>query len=294
MWALSTSMRFLRRRSLEDALRLGDRVGGWAFRLLRSPRRLALEHLEVAFGSRLPPSARERLALASFRNAARSYCELAQIDAIRERRHTYFEVQGAEHVDALLAGGRGAVIVTGHIGNWELLAAYWAWAGLPIAAIARRVQGVELNRILVDLRTRQGVETILREDPAAARQILRALKGNALLALLIDQDTRVQSVSVPFFGRLARTPIAAASLAVRRELPVCLAFIQRRPQGGHRITIDPPVTIARTGDATQDIQALTRVFSQRIEAQIERNPAEWVWWHRRWRRPPRRDLDLDA
>jgi len=292
--AIRSSLAYVDRRSLADALRLGERLGGWAFRLLRKPRRLALEHLDVAFGGRLPPSARERLARASFVNAALSFCELAKIDAIREQHKTYFEVQGQENVEALLAAGRGAVIVTGHIGNWELLAAYWAWLGLPVAAIARRVEDGEINQVLVDLRARQGVATILRESPAAAREILRALKQNALLAILIDQDTRVQSVSLPFFGRAARTPIAAASLAIRRDLPVATVFIQRRPQGGHRISVGKPIVIPRSDDVAEDIRALTKVFNDQIEAQIERNPAEWVWWHRRWRRSPQPELDLDG
>lgn len=294
VWLLERSLARIGAMPLDDALRLGEKYGTWAYRLLRHPRRLTLDHLELAFGRRYPPSARERIARAAFVNAARSFCELAKIDEIRAQRDTYFEIQGREHAEALVAGGRGAIIVTGHIGNWELLAAYWAWQGYPISAIARRIRSVELNRTLVDLRARQGVETILREEPAAARKILSALKRNALLAMLIDQDTRVQSFSVPFFGHMARTPIAAASLAVRRDLPVALVFMQRRPQGGHRIIVEPPLTLPRSGDARQDIQVLTRVFNDRIEAQIERNPAEWVWWHRRWRRTPRADLDLDS
>lgn len=294
VWFLEQALARLGNLPLDEALRRGERYGTWAYRLLGRPRQLTLDHLDMAFGSRLPPSARERIARAAFVNAARSFCELAKIDEIRERRDTYFEIQGREHAEALVAAGRGAIIVTGHIGNWELLAAYWAWEGYPISAIARRIRSVELNRMLVELRARQGVETILREEPAAARKILSALKRNALLAMLIDQDTRVQSFSVPFFGHMARTPIAAASLAVRRELPVALVFMQRRPQGGHRIIVEPPLLLPRSGDTRQDVQTLTRVFNDRIEAQIERNPAEWVWWHRRWRRTPHVGLDLDS
>jgi Kdo2-lipid IVA lauroyltransferase/acyltransferase len=183
--------------------------------------------------------------------------------------------------------------VTGHIGNWELLAAFFSWRGLPIAAIARRIYAERLNELLVGFRARQGVQTILRESPHSAREILRALKANALLAMLIDQDTHAPSVSIPFFGRLARTPAAAASLAIRREVPALAAFIQRRPGGGHRITIKPAFRIEPSGDRSADIRALTRQFNAALEAQIRENPAEWVWWHRRWRRAPVAHLDLD-
>lgn len=281
------------RLSLERALQWGEVVGTLAYRVLRTPRRLALEHLRIAFGDELTPTAREYLARASLVNIARCFCELAKIDEIRRRRDSYFEVEGWEHAEAMLAKGKGAVIITGHIGNWELLGAYFAWRGLPVAAIARRIYAERLNQLLVDFRRRQGVETILRESPHSTRQILRALKSNALLAMLIDQDTHAPSVSAPFFGRLARTPAAAATLAIRRELPVLAVFIQRRGADGHRITIRPPFVIERSDDQRTDIINLTRQFNTALEVQIRKNPAEWVWWHRRWRRPPLAHLDLD-
>jgi len=281
------------RMSLEQALRFGERVGALLYRVLRQPRRLALEHLEIAFGDSLTPTAREHLARASFINVARCFCELAKIEEIRARREEYFELEGEEHVQALLAAGTGAIIITGHIGNWELLGAYFAWRGFPVAAIARRVYAERINQLLVDFRRRQGVETILRESPHSARQILKALEANALLTMVIDQNTHAPSVSVPFFGRLARTPAAAASLAIRRELPVTTVFIQRRGGGGHRITVLPPFVVERSDDKRTDIAVLTRQFNLALEAQIRRNPAEWVWWHRRWRRERLPHLDLD-
>jgi len=283
------------RLSLERALRVGEAVGALLYRLLRRSRQLALEHLRVAFGDELSAAAREHLARASFINIARSFCELAKVDDIRARRDEYFEVEGWKELEqGLVAEGKGAVIVTGHIGNWELLAAYFAWKGVPVAAIARRIYATGLNELLVDFRSRQGVETILRESPHATQQILRALESKALLAMLIDQDTHTASVSVPFFGRLARTPAGAAALAIRRDLPAAAAFIQRRPEGGQRITFSVPFVIERSGDTQADIRALTRQFSVALEAQIRSNPAEWVWWHRRWRRPPLPRLDLDG
>jgi KDO2-lipid IV(A) lauroyltransferase len=287
----SCALWVLGRLSLERALRVGEATGSLLYRVLRKPRRLALEHLRLAFGDEITPAAREHLARASFINIARCFCELAKVDEIRARCDSYFETAGWEHLEA--ASATSAIVVTGHIGNWELLGAYCAWRGMPMAVIARRIYVPRLNRLLVDFRTRQGMETILRESPHSARQILRALKANALLTMVIDQDTHAQSVSVPFFGRLARTPAAAAALAIRRDLPAIAGFIQRRPEGGHRITIKPPFVIQRSSDLHADIRALTLQFSATLEAQVRHNPAEWVWWHRRWRRAPVPHLDLD-
>jgi len=280
------------RLSLEQALRLGERTGALLYRIRRRPRRLALEALQVAFGDQLTPTGREHLARASFINIARSFCELAKLDEIRRRRDEYFEVDGWEHAHAMLAGGKGAVLITGQIGNWELLGAFFAWHGFPLAAIVRRIFDERVNQLLVDFRSRQGVETIASESPHAARQILGALQRNALLAMVIDRDSHTPSVSAPFFGRLARTPAAAASLAIRRQLPVAAVFIQRRGQGGHRITVCPPFTIEHSDDTPADIAALTRQFNAALEVQIRKNPAEWAWWQRRWRREPLPHLEL--
>ena len=279
--------------TLEQALWLGERLGVLLYHVLRTPRRLADEHLILVFGDGLSPAARARLARASFVNIARCLCELVKIDAIRGRADDYIEMVGVEYAYETLAQGRGLIAVTGHIGNWELLAAACAWKGFSVAAVARRIYAKHLNDILVSFRARQGVATIVRENPHSARQILGALKANTVLAMLIDQDTRVPSISVPFFGRLARTPVAAAALAIRRDIPAMAVFIQRRPQGGHRVTFHPPFVVERSGDRRADVRALTRQFNAALEEQIRKNPAEWVWWHRRWRRAPLSYLDPD-
>src|SRR5262249_18344625 len=120
------------------------------------------------------------------------------------------------------------------------------------------------------------------------------LRRRGILAVQLDLDIRVPSVSVPFFNRLARTPIVAAMLAVRRGVPVVPAFARRRPEGGHILSIMAPIQAPDSGDRRRDMVELTRQLSRILEEYIRQYPAEWLWWHRRWRRPPLPDLDLDA
>jgi KDO2-lipid IV(A) lauroyltransferase len=280
--------------SLPRALAFADRIGDLVYVALPGTRRLALEHLSLAYGQTLPAATREHIARASFRNAARCFIELAKFDEIRAHFDEYASVEGWEHWEEVRALGRGAIVITGHVGNWELLGAYFACKGIPIAAIARRINDARLNQLLVDFRAGSGVRTILRESPMASREIIKILKAHGILALLIDQDIKTPSVSVPFFGRMARTPAAAAVLAVRRDLPVVPCFAQRRPEGGQRFIIMAPIYPAHSGDRRRDILDLTHRFSEALEDRIRQNPAEWVWWHRRWRRRPVPRLDLDA
>jgi Kdo2-lipid IVA lauroyltransferase/acyltransferase len=280
--------------SLPRALAIADRTADLVYPTLPGIRRLALDHLAIAFGDTLSAAAREDIARAAYRNAARCFVEVAKIDDIVPCFDAYVSMEGWEHLERFRAFGRTAIVVTGHVGNWELLAAYVARAGIPLAASARRIADPRLNKLVNDFRTRSGMRVILRNSPNSGFEILKTLKQRGVLALQIDQDIRVPSVSVPFFGRLARTPAAAALLAIRRNLPAVPVFAQRRPQGGHHFTVMPPIHPPKTGDLRRDILDLTSQFSRILEDHIRRNPTEWNWWHRRWRRGPVPHLDLDA
>jgi KDO2-lipid IV(A) lauroyltransferase len=110
------------------------------------------------------------------------------------------------------------------------------------------------------------------------------LRGNAILGLLIDQDTKVQSVWVPFFGRLAKTPRAAADLALRTGAVPMLGFATRVGPCRYRISMHD--VALPEGDAEDAVVALTAALTAGIEAQIRTAPEQWVWLHRRWRSPP--------
>ncbi len=293
-WPARGAMALVAALPLSAALRLGEGVGALIYSLLPSLRRLSDEHLRLAFGDSLSPAERRRIARAAVMNAARSFCEIAKFDAIAPRIDDYVELDDRAGIDEVLGRGQGGIAVTGHIGNWEILAAYFGMKGFKVCAIARRMYEERLNAILVDFRARHGVETVLREDASSPRQILAALKNRYLLAMLVDQDTHAPSVSVPFFGRPARTPAAPATLALRRGTPLAPVFIERRAGGGYRITVHPILEIPRSGDRLEDVRRLATAYNQAIEQHIRRRPEEWVWWHERWRRPPIPHLDLDA
>lgn len=280
--------------SLERALALADRAGDLIYAASAKTRERSLASLTIAFGDSKSPAEKEAIARAALRNAARCLVEVAKMEEIRPQLDRYGSIEGWEHWDTVRGLGRGAIIVTGHIGNWELLAAAFAARAVPIAAIARQLNDPRLNQLLIDFRRRNGVNPILRESPGSSREIVRILHEHGLLAMLIDQDILTPSVSVPFFGRPARTPAAPATLAIRRKLPVIPAFARRRPEGGHQFIIHPPIFPPGSGDRLQDALTMTRRFNEIIEAHIRRYPEEWVWWHKRWRRPPLPNLDLDA
>lgn len=264
------------------ALALGRALGRGAHMLLARPRRLARRHVALAFPE-LDAEACAALVRATFAHTGESYAELALWP--RLRRRGYVAVDGEAHVRAALAGGRGAVVVTGHCGNWELLAAAMADRGWPLSVVARRVTDPRFDALVRRFRSAHGMEILDRDAPHFSAAVRGALARNRLVCLLIDQDTRGAGIFVPFFGRPAHTPPGAAMIALRHRVPVLSAFIRRRAGGGHLVTVRP-VTVDAADGARARIAALTARCTAEIEAAIRRAPAEWVWWHERWRRQP--------
>jgi KDO2-lipid IV(A) lauroyltransferase len=180
------------------------------------------------------------------------------------------------------AEGKGVILVTGHIGSWELFARRIAALGLPSATVAKETQDPRLTKLLEDSRAGAGVKVFWRGSAMSAREMLRFLRAGGMLGILIDQDTKVGGYFVPFFGRPAFTPRAAGDLAVRTGAAMVFGCAHRVGPSSHRAVvrrIDPP----RSGDRDQDSLALTAEATRIIESEIRAHPEEWVWMHPRWK-----------
>ncbi len=257
---------------------------GWA--LSRRDRRRAREHLAIAFPELSAPT-RARVARASFRHYGTMLAEClwlasrgpAEVD-------TKVRFDGWERIEAARAARRPILILTGHCGNWELLAAGLNRRGLGMAVVARALEEGALQERLLAFRAHFGSRTIVRGTPGAARALLGQLRAAGALGMLIDQDTQVEGVFVPFFGRLAWTPSGAAELALRFDATVLPTFIERERDGRHLARVEPPLPLE------PDVTAATAAMTARIEAQVRRVPEQWVWIHRRWRRRPPGEAQL--
>jgi Kdo2-lipid IVA lauroyltransferase/acyltransferase len=243
-------------------------------------RRRSLDHLALALPD-LPESERRRIARSAFLFQGMNAAELLHLlrrDADEMRPH--LAVEGWENVEAARATRRPILILTGHCGNWELIAIPLRHGGLPPAAIARPIDDPQLQELIVKVRQHLGTTTIARGTRGAARQILEVLRSGGAIAMLIDQDTKVDGVWVPFFGRPAFTPVGPAELAIKQDMRVIPSFIERRPDGSHLVRFRPAL------DLPKDPREATALMTAEIEQQVRRCPEQWVWWHKRWRRQP--------
>jgi KDO2-lipid IV(A) lauroyltransferase len=274
--------RLLRRRSWSSVQSWGRRLGDLAWHVSRRDRRRCRTHLALAFPD-LSEAERSRIAHACFRHLATNVTELLYLHG-RPGRDVlgHVDIEGREGIEALRRAGTPLLVLTGHCGNWELLGPVFEALGIPLSAVVRAPDEPEFHRLLEDLRRSFGTATIDRGSPGAARQLLTALREGRALVMLIDQDTRVEAVRVPFFGRPASTPVGAAKLALKRDAAVVPAFMERRDDGRHLARFLPPLELP------PDPTEATAVMTAAIEQQIRRRPEQWVWMHRRWRRgtPP--------
>jgi KDO2-lipid IV(A) lauroyltransferase len=225
------------------------------------------------------------MAAAMFKALGRSTFEFLRLDGASRDEVTarVQRVEGMEHFVAAHGRGHGVIVITGHIGCWELLPAYFAAIGYTANVVGRRMKVERLNRRLVDVRRKLGVTTLDRDDNP--RPMFELLGRGEVLGVLIDQHTRVAGTWVPFFGRPAYTPTAVAKLALATDAAIVPMGIYLDRRGRHTVRVLPEIATTRTGNRDDDVTTITAACSLAVEQLIRVDPTQWVWFHHRWREP---------
>ncbi len=190
-----------------------------------------------------------------------------------------WEIEGVEH----LAGIDGAAILfSAHIGNWEVLPRAAAFHGAGCASFYRAAANPAVDAIIVGMRREAtGGQPQFAKGAAGARAALVHLRAGGRLALLADQKMN-DGIAAPFFGRMAMTASAPASLALRFNCPLIPAHGVRIAPGRFRLYVEKPLAHPATGDRARDVAALTAAMNAAIERWVRETPGQWLWLHRRW------------
>jgi KDO2-lipid IV(A) lauroyltransferase len=180
--------------------------------------------------------------------------------------------------------GRGTILMSAHLGNWELTALAFSKT-YPMSVVVASQSNIFVDKMMNDIRTHQGFNTISR-DGMAFRAVLKALKRNEFVAILSDQDASHQGCFVPFFGRLASTPKGAALFASRTNCNLIIALGIRQNDGVMKVEFTQ-VPLPNTGDEERDIEIINTFYSKKLEDIVRKYPEQWFWFHRKWNTHPK-------
>ncbi len=268
------------------ALLLGEGLGWTAGVVFRIRRRDVDRHLRIAFPER-DDRWRRRVARRCFRHLGREGVAIVRLDrAGREEVVERTEMVGFEALVRAVEEGKGAIVVTGHMGNWEVGGASLATRGIPLDVVAQRQSNPLFDTALNATRERLGMRVIERGE--APRRVLRSLRRGRVVALVADQNVREGGVFVDFFGKPAATARGPAVFALRTGAPVFLGIALRQPglRQWYRVTLEP-IPVERGEGGEEDVRAFTALHTRRLEEWVRRFPGQYFWQHRRWKtRPP--------
>lgn len=267
------------------------RLAGWlaaiAFHVVRIRRNVVLENLRAAFPGEKDDSEIMRIARGVYTHFALTLAEICKMPAMAERGGVALErlvaVDGMERLVEALAEGRGAILLSGHLGSWELGAAVVAHRIGRLKVVAAPMRNPMVDSFLVRCRSSAGMEPI--SPGISMRQVVRAVRNGEAVGFLADQDAGPTGLMAVFFGRPASTATGPAAIAVRWRVPIFLSFSVRLPDGRHSMTLERVELpeFAPSGGSDQMIDWIMRRYANRLEELVRERPEQWLWLHRRWK-----------
>jgi KDO2-lipid IV(A) lauroyltransferase len=283
VWLLVHLIGWLPRRA---ARRVGAAIGALAYGALPRLRRVGQDNLAQAFPEKSPEE-RKQILRGVFRSLGLQLAEFC-----RMRRYTlaqankFVRYEGLENYLHARAQGKGVLVLTGHIGAWELSSFYHSLAGYPMSMVIRRLDNPYLDRFVNRIRCLHGNQVLHKDD--FARGLIAAMRHGETVGVLMDTNmTPPQGVFVDFFKRPACTAAGMARLAQRTGAAVVPGYMVWEPaEQKYVLHFLPPLTLANTGNEEQDTLNNTQLFTSTLESIIRQYPEQWLWVHRRWKTRP--------
>lgn len=261
---------------------LGRPLGELLWWVSSKRRGIARANLERALPD-LPPAEIPRLARASFHHLGAATCDAlsaSRFDLVSLCQRVRYE--GWEHLENAKARGKGYIVLSAHLGCWEIAALIAGAYFGPLHVVGRPLDNPHLDRDLEALRARFGNKSIPKRG--AARGMVRALLDKGVVGILIDQRVKPhEGIRVPFFGQPATTSPLLARLALRFQVPVVPIFAFPEPDGRYLFLARPPIEPQGRDDSEEDIAAMTRTYLEACEKEIRHRPEQWMWLHERWK-----------
>ena len=266
-------------------LKLCGALGFVAWHFANATRKLTLKHLRMAFPEKTETEIK-RLSKDTFRMLGKNAGDILRSSRVRTlaQLERFLVTEGLEHYERAHAKGRGVIFLTCHLGAFDLQITNMAMRGLNPNIIGTPLKDQRLNDLLWNYRNLHGAIPIARGKETF--RMIKVLKSGGSVALLIDQDTRVKTVFVDFFGMPAATPVGATVLALKTGAAVIPTYIYLGEDGLQHMQLLPEIPMTITGNEEEDVRLNTQVLTNFIEQTIRQHPEQWVWMHERWKTKP--------
>jgi KDO2-lipid IV(A) lauroyltransferase len=265
---------------------IGALVGSLAFTLFGRLRRVGLQNLSLAYPT-WTAQQRQAALKTVYRNLGyqlAEFCLMSGYTAMQASR--FVEYEGLERYLAARARGKGVLVVTGHLGAWELSSFYHSLVGYPMGLVIRRLDNPLVDAFVNRIRCLHGNRVIHKDD--FARGLIASMRAGETVGILMDTNmTPPQGIFVPYFGVDACTGAGLARIALKTDAAVLPGFLLwDEARRKYVLRFGECMELLRTGNADADIRANTAAFTRAIEDAVRRNPEQWLWMHRRWKTRP--------
>ena len=265
---------------------IGRRIGDIVYTVNIKRRSIAYANLKAAFPEKKSRELK-KINRAHFQNLVMSVVELFKLPVIAKRYlDKHAEVRNFERIDEALYRGRGIIILAGHFGNWEMASLVISSRGQVLTIFAREQKHKRLNDLLNSYRQKTGCRVITKGF--SIREIIKTLRNNGIVVMLIDQDAGPNGVFVDFFGRPASTAPGAMVFAMKTDAAMLPFFVRRTASNKHEIIINEPFPLISGENRDKDIKENLQKISAVLESYIRRFPDQWLWSHKRWKSTPER------
>ena len=270
------------------ALSIGSLLGWITGSVLRVRRTEVDEHLFLAFPERTD-AWRHDVARASYAHLGREAVATLRLSRATDKDLSErIRIPDFSLFQTAVEEGRGVILVTGHLGNWEVGGGAFTSRGISLDAIAKGMANKAIGDAIAGVRESLGIGLIHMEE--VAREVPRSLLRGRVVAMLADQHAHKGGILVSFFGREASTTRAPALFAIRTGAPIFLGIALRDPGWRQRYTVSlERIAFQSTGEVDADIRGLTAAHSAALERAVRLAPEQYFWQHRRWKSAPGRD-----
>lgn len=266
------------------ALKLGNALANFLWFFVPKKRKiLAQDNIQKCLGFSEKESA--RIAKISTINFGAIFIEVLSFPVLKNTMKNHVKLIGLEHLQNYIASsernGRGAVIMTCHSDNWELMGGAFAQNGIPLVGVAKKQRSAGADKFINEYRTLIGMHITYR---SGVREMYQLLDEGHFIGLIMDQDVgRKDGVVVNFFNRATNYVTGAASMSRFKGVPIFPAFMHKNSDGTHTLEIQPPLYVKKTSDKRADIYKMTQYLATLTENHIRKYPSEWFWLHDRWK-----------